>query len=117
MALLTVKETAAKLRRSERFVLDELRQKHLRGAKFGGAWSVDPDDLETYIQARMNMTRVRRSMDSRGSGAITALVLLAIFAAVIGACLYMAASADNQTLLEQVENAGQSIGNAFGGAW
>lgn len=59
--LLTVKETAIRLRRSERFVLDELRQKHLRGAKFGGAWSVDADDLETYIQARMNMSRVRRA--------------------------------------------------------
>jgi excisionase family DNA binding protein len=59
--LLTVKEVAIKIRRSERFVLDELRQKHLRGAKFGGAWSVDADDLETYIQARMNMSRVRRA--------------------------------------------------------
>lgn len=59
--LLTVKEAAARLRLSERFVLDQLRKRDLRGAKFGGRWLVDADDLETYIQARMNMSRVRRS--------------------------------------------------------
>lgn len=58
--LLTVKEAAERLRLSERFVLDQLRQKHLRGAKFGGRWLVDAADLETYVQARMNMSRVRR---------------------------------------------------------
>ncbi|WP_436702161.1 helix-turn-helix domain-containing protein [Nocardioides sp. BYT-33-1] len=59
--MLTVKETALKLRRSPRFVLEELRQKHLRGAKIGHSWAVDPADLDDYIQARMNMSRVRRS--------------------------------------------------------
>lgn len=57
---LTTTEAARRLRRSQRFVLDELRQKRLRGAKIGSAWSIDPADLETYIQARMNMSRVRR---------------------------------------------------------
>lgn len=59
--LLTVKEAAAKLRRSSRFVAEELRQKRLRGSKYGGSWSIDPDDLETYIQSHANISRVRRS--------------------------------------------------------
>lgn len=52
---------------------------------------------------------------------IKALVLLAIFAAIFAAIvatvLYLASQAPDRTLLEQVENAGQSIGDAFGGAW
>lgn len=59
--LLTVKEAAERIRRSERFVLDELRKKHLRGSKYGGAWSIDPADLETYVQSRANLSRVRKS--------------------------------------------------------
>lgn len=47
-----------------------------------------------------------------------ALLMVALaFLAVTIYCLRLAASADNQTILEQVENAGQSIGSAFGGAW
>lgn len=45
------------------------------------------------------------------------LVLLALFAAIVATVLYAASQAPDQTILEQVENAGQSIGSAFGGAW
>lgn len=45
------------------------------------------------------------------------LILACIFAAVLITCLLLASQADQQTLLEQVENAGQSISGAFGGAW
>lgn len=58
---LTVSEAAAKLRRSERFVLDELRRKNLRGSKYGGAWSISPDDLDAYKDAHANVSRVRRA--------------------------------------------------------
>lgn len=59
--LLTVAEAAERLRRSERFVLDELRRKNLRGSKYGGAWSIDPADLDAYRDAHANVTRVRRA--------------------------------------------------------
>lgn len=59
--LLTVVEAAERLRRSPRFVAEELRQKRLRGSKYGGAWSIDPADLETYIQAHANVSRVRKA--------------------------------------------------------
>jgi excisionase family DNA binding protein len=59
MSLLTVAETADRLRQSERFVLDELRRKRLAGSKFGGAWHVSEDDLATYIDAHRNVSRVR----------------------------------------------------------
>lgn len=53
-------------------------------------------------------------MNDRGSALVTALVLVVVFAAITCTCLYMASQADNQTLMEQVE---QSISGAFGGAW
>lgn len=58
-ALLTVKEAAAKLRRSPRFVLDELRRKNLRGSLYGGAWSIAEADVEAYIAAKANVSKVR----------------------------------------------------------
>lgn len=58
-ALLTVREAAARLRRSERFVLDELRRKNLRGSRYGGAWSIAEGDLDTYIAAKANVTSVK----------------------------------------------------------
>lgn len=57
--LLTVREVADRLKCSERFVLDELRRKNLRGSKTAG-WRVDEDDLETYVEAHMNVRAVRR---------------------------------------------------------
>ncbi len=59
--LLTVKEAAERLRRSPRFVLDELRRKNLRGSRYGGAWSIREDDLDTYLAAKANVTAVRRT--------------------------------------------------------
>jgi excisionase family DNA binding protein len=57
--LLTPKEVAERLKCSERFVLDELRRKNLRGFKLSG-WRVDEADLETYICAHANVRPVRR---------------------------------------------------------
>jgi len=59
--LLTVKEAADRLRRSTRFVVDELRRKNLRGSKYGGAWSISEADLETYLAAKANVSPVRRA--------------------------------------------------------
>lgn len=61
MSALTVIEAATKLRRSERFVLDELRRKNLRGSKIGGAWNIEEADLQRYIDAHANVSQVRRS--------------------------------------------------------
>lgn len=58
--LLSVAGAAEKLDRSQRFVLNELRAKRLRGAKVGGIWTIKPSDLDVYIEARMNMARIRR---------------------------------------------------------
>lgn len=58
---LTVKEAAERIRRSPRFVLDELRRKNLRGSRYGGAWSIAEDDLETYLAAKANVSKVRRA--------------------------------------------------------
>lgn len=58
---LTVKEAAERIRRSPRFVLDELRRKNLRGSRYGGAWSIDETDLETYVAAKANVSKVRRA--------------------------------------------------------
>lgn len=58
--LLTVAEVAERLKCSERFVLDELRRKNLRGSRLGAGWRVDEGDLETYVEAQMNVRQVRR---------------------------------------------------------
>lgn len=60
-AILLVADVAARLRKSERFVLDELRRRNLRGSKYGGEWHVTEDDLDGYIEAHMNVSKVRRS--------------------------------------------------------
>lgn len=61
MNLLTPKDAAVILVCSERFVLDELRRKHLRGSKTGAGWRIDEADLKTYIDAKANVAKVRRS--------------------------------------------------------
>lgn len=58
--LLTVPEVAETLRRSDRFVLDELRRKNLRGIKAGG-WLISEVDLDVYIDAHANVSKVRRA--------------------------------------------------------
>lgn len=60
MNLLTVPEVAGRMKCSERFVLDELRRKNLRGSRLGAGWRVDEADLDTYIQAKANVRPVGR---------------------------------------------------------
>lgn len=57
---LTVSEVAERLRKSHRFVHDELRRKNLRGAHVGGSWRISAADLRTYIDAHMNVPAVKR---------------------------------------------------------
>lgn len=61
MKLLTVPEAAEVLRCSERFVLDELRRKNLRGSKTGAGWRVTEGDIDLYIDAKANVRRVRKA--------------------------------------------------------
>lgn len=58
--LLTVPEVAEKLRKSEWFITKELREKNLRGSKVGREWLISPDDIESYLAARANVTAVRK---------------------------------------------------------
>ena len=58
--LLTVPQVAERLQASTRFVLDEIRRKNLRASKLNG-WRVSEDDLQTYVDAKANVTNVRRS--------------------------------------------------------
>lgn len=59
--LLTVAQVAERINKSTRFVLDELRRRNMRGAKFGGEWHIADADLATYVEAHMNISAVRRS--------------------------------------------------------
>ena len=61
MNLLTVHEAAEVLRCSERFVLDELRRKNLRGSKTGAGWRIAETDIDVYVDAHANVRAVRRS--------------------------------------------------------
>jgi excisionase family DNA binding protein len=60
--LLTVAEVAERLKTSEAFVYRQLRAKKLRGSNLGGkSWRISEDDLQRYIDARANLSKVRRS--------------------------------------------------------
>ena len=59
--LLTVPDVAVILAASERFVLDELRRKNLRGTKLAAGWRIAEADLDTYLDAKANVSRVRRA--------------------------------------------------------
>lgn len=59
--LLTVDEVALILVTSPRFVYDELRRKNMRGSKTGAGWRITEEDLDTYVDAKANVSRVRRS--------------------------------------------------------
>lgn len=59
--LLTVPEVAEALRCSPRFVTDELRRKNLRGSKTGAGWRVNVTDLDVYLDAKANVSRVRKA--------------------------------------------------------
>lgn len=58
---LTVAEAAEIIRCSERFVLDELRRKNLRGIKTGAGWRLSPADIDVYMDAHSNVRPVRRA--------------------------------------------------------
>ena len=58
---LTVAEVAAELRCDRRTVLAELKRKNLRGSLLPSGWRIGRDDLDTYIDARANVSRVRRA--------------------------------------------------------
>jgi excisionase family DNA binding protein len=62
-ALLSVADVADRLGVSTRLVHDELRRKRLRGSKLPGkaGWRISEDDLARYIDARANLSKVRRS--------------------------------------------------------
>jgi hypothetical protein len=59
--LLKTADVAERLGKSTRFVADELRRKNLRGSFIGGEWHVAEEDLAAYIEAHMNVSRVRRA--------------------------------------------------------
>lgn len=61
MKILLVPEVAERLRKSERFVLDELRRKNLPGSRFGGQWHVTESSIDAYISAHMNVREVRKA--------------------------------------------------------
>lgn len=60
-ALLTVPEVAGQLRKSVRFIHDEIRRKNLRAAKVGSQWLLTQADVDTYVEAHMNVSRVKRA--------------------------------------------------------
>lgn len=61
MNLLTVQEVAKRLQCSQRFILDELRRKNMRGSKMGAGWRVNETDLETYVESKANVRPVRKA--------------------------------------------------------
>lgn len=56
---LTVEETAVIIGTSPEYVMRELRKKRLRGAKIGRTWNIAPADVERYVDAHMNVSKVR----------------------------------------------------------
>lgn len=60
MTYLSVAEVAVRLGCSERYVLDRLRCKELRGSKLH-EWRVSEADLQAFIDAKANVSRVRRA--------------------------------------------------------
>lgn len=59
MTPLTVPEVAEALQCSPRFVLRELTRKKMRGSKLPIGWRVTQRDLDAYIEAHANVSRVR----------------------------------------------------------
>lgn len=60
---LTVADVAQEIGVSARYLHDELRRRNLRGTKLPGraGWRIAPEDLDTYMQAKANVSKVRRS--------------------------------------------------------
>lgn len=60
--LLTAVQVAERLQSSPAYVLRELRRKNLRGSNLKGiGWRVSEADLQTYLDAKANVSKVRRS--------------------------------------------------------
>jgi excisionase family DNA binding protein len=58
--LYTVKEAAAKLKVSDRAVLDWLRAGKLRGLRAGKAWRIKESDLEAFLHESDETMKPRR---------------------------------------------------------
>jgi len=58
--LLTVKEVAAKLKVTERAVLDWLRAGQLRGLRAGKKWRIREADLDAFLQTPYEAPKRRR---------------------------------------------------------
>ena len=59
--LLKPEDVALILQVNPEFVLRELRRKNLRGIKTAAGWRIDEGDLDTYLDAKANVSRVRRA--------------------------------------------------------
>lgn len=60
--LLTAAQVAERLQSSTAFVLRELKRKNLRGSNLKGVgWRITEADLQTYLDAKANVSKVRRS--------------------------------------------------------
>jgi len=53
MELLTVQETAQRLKLSTYTVREYIRRGELRAAKFGRVWRISEDDLRTFVEERI----------------------------------------------------------------
>ncbi len=51
---MTVKDVAAELQMSEKFVREMLRRAQLRGSKLGSDWRVRPEDLDAFVARKAN---------------------------------------------------------------
>lgn len=61
MSLMTPKDVAQLLNVSERFVLDELRRKNMRGIKTAAGWRLEDSDVAAYKDSHANVRPVRRA--------------------------------------------------------
>lgn len=58
---LTIGEAAEVIQCSKAFVYRELGRKNLRGTKLSGpGWRISRDDIQTYMDAKANVSTVRR---------------------------------------------------------
>ena len=58
---MTVKDVAAELQMSEKFVREMLRRAQLRGSKLGSDWRVRPEDLDAFVNRKANKFQSPRS--------------------------------------------------------
>lgn len=57
---LTVKDVAAELQVTAKFVREMLRRAQLRGSKIGSDWRVRPEDLDAFLNRRANRRATQR---------------------------------------------------------